>query len=278
MKDAPEVGFDEAMTQEQYEDFKSLTGSVAKAPEPAPKKAIRQRAPRKEPEDKLPPHSIEMEQGVLGCILQEPDKCIGPVVENLKSGVEVFYDARHQCIYAEIIAMSDTKVPVEIITLQQRLKEKGILEQIGGIPYLSSLQDSVPSAANLSYYLDVVAEMATRRRIIQSCIDVVQKAFSQTHVNELVSDVEKVLTIQNERKLVTVLDGKAAGLAMVNDLERRMALDGKLSGLDSGIYDLNSKTEGLQLGEQFVVGARPSQGKTALGLAIFKHCAFCGGR
>lgn len=276
MKDAPEVGFDEAMTPEQYEDFKSLTGSVAKTPEVAPKKVIRQRAPRKEPEDKLPPHSIEMEQGVLGCILQEPDKCIGPVVENLKSGVEVFYDARHQHIYAEIIAMSDAKVPVEIITLQQRLKEKQMLEQIGGIPYLSSLQDSVPSAANLSYYLDVVADMATRRRIIQSCIDVVQKAFGQTHVNELVSDVEKVLTIQNERKLVTVLDGKAAGLAMVNDLERRMALDGKLSGLDSGIYDLNSKTEGLQLGEQFVVGARPSQGKTALGLAIFKHCAFSG--
>lgn len=283
MKDAPEVSFENALTPEQYEDLQSLTKDLpTPAIVPPPKNGAPKQHPKRQTvkaipkEDKLPPHSIEMEQGVLGCILQEPDKCLGPVIESLKSGVTVFYDLRHQHIYGEILAMSDAKVPVEIITLQQRLKERSLLDEIGGIPYLSSLQDAVPSAANLSYYLDVVADMATRRRLIQSCSEVIEKAFAQAKVNELVSDVERVLAVQNERRLVTVLDGKSAALKMIEDLERRMELNGQLSGLDSGIYDLNSKTEGLQLGEQFVVGARPSQGKTALGLAIYKHCAFNG--
>lgn len=235
----------------------------------------RPRKVQKVEEDRLPPHSVEMESGVIGCVLQNPN-CLGDVIELLKSDVTVFYDLRHQRIYAELLKMSDDSTPVDIITLQQKLKERGVLEEIGGIPFLSSIQDSVHSAANISYYADVVIENALRRRLISSCTELVQKAYGSSSVNELVGDVEKALQFQNEHKKVEALDGSAAGERMIGDLDRRLQLEGRLSGLDTGLVDLNAMTEGLQFGEQFILGARPSQGKTALGLSIFKHCAFNG--
>ena len=107
--------------------------------------------------DRLPPHSPEAEQGVLGCALISPNDCMGECIEKLKDDVQqVFYDLRHQTIYEALATMYDAREPVDIITLQQRLKDKGLLDQIGGITYLSQLQDAVPSAANLSYYLEIV--------------------------------------------------------------------------------------------------------------------------
>ena len=105
--------------------------------------------------DRLPPHSIECEQGVLGCALLSPNECVGECIEKLKDGgQEVFYDLRHQTIYENMVEMFNERMPIDIITLQQRLKDKQLLEQVGGIAYLAQLQDAVPSAANLSYYLE----------------------------------------------------------------------------------------------------------------------------
>src|SRR5215469_3383750 len=107
--------------------------------------------------DRLPPHSTEGEQGVLGCILLSPNDCMGECIEKLKdNGKEAFYDLRHQTIYEALAGMFDTREAIDIITLQQRLKDKGLLEQIGGIPYLSQLQDAVPSAANMSHRPPIV--------------------------------------------------------------------------------------------------------------------------
>ncbi len=100
--------------------------------------------------DRLPPHSPEAEQGVLGCVMLSPNECMGECIEKLKdAGQQVFYDLRHQSIYEHLSAMYDAREAIDVITLQQRLKDKQLLEQIGGIAYLSQLQDSVPSAANL---------------------------------------------------------------------------------------------------------------------------------
>src|SRR5215469_10819718 len=119
------------------------------------KKTRRQKSDTRQSVDRLPPHSTEGEQGVLGCILISPNDCMGECIEKLKdNGKEAFYDLRHQTIYETLTAMFDTREAIDIITLQQRLKDKGLLDQIGGIPYLSQLQESVPSAANLSYYLE----------------------------------------------------------------------------------------------------------------------------
>ncbi len=225
--------------------------------------------------DKLPPHSIECEQGVLSCILQNP-ACLPDAIERLKSDSGIFYDLRHQLIYSELLRMLDERLSVDLITLMQRLKDGGVLEQIGGISYLNQIQDIAPSAANLGFYADTVEDEAMRRRVIASCTEIIQKAGNAASSAMLAADLEKVLALQSEKQIVACLDGAQAGELMISDLQRRMELEGKLSGLDTGLPDLNYMTEGLQFGEQFIVGARPSQGKTALGLSIFKHCAFNG--
>src|SRR3954471_24656416 len=91
--------------------------------------------------DRLPPHSPEAEMGVLGCVLISPNECMGECIEKLKNGGEVFYDLRHQTIFAALAEMYDARIGIDVITLQQRLKDKQLLEQVGGIAYLSSLPD-----------------------------------------------------------------------------------------------------------------------------------------
>jgi replicative DNA helicase len=127
--------------------------------------------------DRLPPHSPEAEQGVLGCVLLSPNECMGECIEKFKSGGEVFYDLRHQTIFTAIAEMYDKREAIDVITLQQRLKDKQLLEQVGGIAYLSALPDTVPSAANLSYYLEIVQEKHLLRKMIHVCTDVVGRVY-----------------------------------------------------------------------------------------------------
>ena len=143
--------------------------------------------------DRLPPHALDMEQGVLGCQLLSPNDCVGEVVEKLKGiGVEAHYDLRHQTIQSELFEMYDARIPIDVITLQQRLKDKQLLEQVGGIAYLSQLQDAVPSAANLSYYLDIVREKYLLRKMIQTCTDVVGRVYDyEGEVDALLDEVER---------------------------------------------------------------------------------------
>src|SRR2546422_3792717 len=124
-------------------------GGPADLKRTARRKPARLDAPRV---DRLPPHSPEAEQGVLGCVLLSPNDCMGDCIEKLKGGAEVFYDLRHQTIFSALAEMYDSRQPIDVITLQQSLKNKQLLEEVGGIAYLSALPDSAPSAANLSYY------------------------------------------------------------------------------------------------------------------------------
>jgi len=273
----PDVPFEQATPASNGNgQIDSVSGSASVAPD-------LKRFQRHKPThvDRLPPHSREAEQGVLGCVLLSPNDCLGRCIEKLKSGAEVFYDLRHQTIYSAVVEMYDKREPIDIITLQQQLSDKQLLDQIGGIPYLNALQDSVPSAANLTYYLDIVHEKSVLRRIVKTCTEVVGRVYDyQGTVDELVDsvgrDIEKVIELQQQNGISPILDGKQAGARMEEDLDRRWKLQGKLSGMDTGLVDLNYMLEGVQFGEQFVVGARPSQGKTALGLSLFKHMAFNG--
>src|ERR1039457_5489277 len=183
--------------------------------------------------DRLPPHAMDMEQGVLGCQLLSPNECVGEVIEKLKGiGVEAHNDLRHQTIQTELFEMFDTRVPIDVITLQQRLKDKKLLEQVGGIAYLSQLQDAVPSAANLSYYLDIVREKYLLRKLIATCTGVVGRIYDyEGEVDELLDEVEKeILHVNESREQNEVKDVKK----LVNDalvtIEHFFSRKGELSG------------------------------------------------
>jgi replicative DNA helicase len=241
------------------------------------KKARRQKAARGDARptlDRLPPHALDMEQGVLGCQLLSPNECVGEVIEKLKgTGVEVHYDLRHQTVQTELFEMYDSRIPIDVITLQQRLKDKGLLDQIGGIAYLSQLQDSVPSAANLSYYLEIVQEKFLLRRMIATCTDVVGRVYDyEGDVEMLLDEVEKeILRINESRAQSTTSSVKELVGKAILTVENYFGRQGTLNGLGTGFPDLDRMTDGLHGSEMIVIAARPSMGKTSLAMNIVEH-------
>jgi replicative DNA helicase len=120
-------------------------------------------------QDQLPPHSIEAEQGVLGCVLLSPD-CLEECLDKLKAGRLTFYDIRHQTVFSTLAEMHRAEQAIDLITIQQWLKNKQQIEGAGGLGYISSLSDAVPSANNLQYYLDIILEKYRLRKIVQTWV------------------------------------------------------------------------------------------------------------
>ncbi|MGD0813197.1 MAG: replicative DNA helicase [Verrucomicrobiota bacterium] len=223
--------------------------------------------------DRLPPHSIEAEQGVLGCVLLSPHDCMGECIEKLKSGHEIFYDLRHQTLFQTLAEMYDRKEAIDLITLQQRLKNSQQLENVGGLAYLSSLPDAVPSAANLEYYLDIVLEKYLLRKMIQTCTGIVGRVFDyEGQVEALLDEVERdILRISEERVAGVSLGIKELVNKAISKIEEYHQNHGMLTGIATGFADLDKMTTGLHEGEMIVIAARPSVGKTSLAMNIAEH-------
>jgi replicative DNA helicase len=220
------------------------------------KRTRRRKTPAGDPNrvDRLPPHSPES-------------------IEKLKAGAEVFYDLRHQTIFGVLAEMYDHREAIDVITLQQRLKDKQLLEEVGGIPYLAGLPDVVPSSANLSYYLDIVQEKYLLRRMIQTCTEVVARVYDhEGEVDALMDEVERdVLRISESRvqgQSNTIKDLVKKAINTIEDFHQRQ---GMLTGVGTGFTDLDKMTSGLHGGEMIVIAARPSMGKTSLAMNVAEH-------
>jgi len=225
--------------------------------------------------DRLPPHSIEAEQGVFGCILLSPQDCLGICIEKLKAGAEYFYDLRHQTLYPVLVEMYDRKEAIDLITVQQRLRDHQRLEGVGGLAYLSSLVDAVPSAANLEYYLEIVREKFILRKMVQTCAGVTARIYDhEGAVDELLDEVERdILQISESRVDASTVTIKDLVRTAINTIEEYHQRQGLLTGLGTGFPDLDKMTSGLHPGEMVVIAARPSMGKTSLAMNIAEAVA-----
>ncbi|HXJ58240.1 MAG TPA: replicative DNA helicase [Candidatus Dormibacteraeota bacterium] len=242
---------------------------MKKAPRRAPALADSTRV------DRLPPHSVEAEQGVLGCALLSPSDSIGHCIEKLRSGPEMFYDLRHRVIYEVLLEMYERKDAIDLITIQETLRDRQQLEGVGGLPYLASLPDAVPSAANLDYYLDIVREKFVLRRMIGTCTEVVARAYEhQGEVEALLDEVERdILRISGERVTAAAPGMKDLVHRAIHQIEAYHQRQGQLGGLGTGFMDLDKLTDGLHEGEMVVIAARPSMGKTSLAMNIAENVA-----
>lgn len=145
--------------------------------------------------DRLPPHSMEAEQGVLGCVLLSPKESMSVCRQHINGSGNIFYDLRHQTIYSTMEEMFDQHKAIDVITLQQRLKDRQLLEQVGGIMYLSHLPDFAPSSSNISYYLDIVVEKWKIRRMIHAFTDTVSRVYDfEGNIDQLFSRTKQELS------------------------------------------------------------------------------------
>jgi replicative DNA helicase len=188
-------------------------------------------------------------------------------------GKEAFYDLRHQTIYETLAEMFNSRQAIDVITVQQQLKDRQLLEQVGGIAYLSQLQDAVPSAANLSYYLEHVREKFLLRKMIQTCTGVVGRIYNyEGEVDMLLDEVEKdILRVNESRAQGSVMTTKDLVNKAIGTIENFFSRKGTLTGLATGFTDLDRITDGLHGSEMIVVAARPSMGKTSLAMNIVEH-------
>ncbi len=223
--------------------------------------------------DRLPPHSLEAEQGVLGCVLLAPHESLGVCVDKLKSGSDSFYDLRHRTLYDVLVVMYDKKDPIDMITLGQRLKDAQQFDGIGGLAYLSALVDAVPSAANLSYYLDIVREKHVLRRMLGTCSGVISRVYEhEGEVDGLLDEVERdILKISEDREEVGIRGMKELVRSAVDLIQEYHQRQGGLTGIPTGFADFDRMTSGLQPGDMIVIAARPSMGKTSLAMNIAEH-------
>lgn len=224
--------------------------------------------------DRLPPHSLEAEQGTLGCILLSAHECLGQMVSKV-TDTGVFYDLRHRLIYETLIGMYDRLEPIDMITLQQKLRDKKQLDSIGGLSYLASLPDSVPSASNLGHYVNIILQKHKLRKLIKHCTDSVNKAYAcDGDASELVETFEANSLRLNDG-LAKDTDWKllSAVRETLGDIERDITSGGAITGLSTGYPDFDRMTRGLQAGEFIVIAARPSVGKSSLVMNIAEYLA-----
>ncbi|PYJ01534.1 MAG: replicative DNA helicase, partial [Verrucomicrobia bacterium] len=248
--------------------------------EKAPVATDLQKTPRRKPAvadpaktDRLPPHSVQAEQGVLGCVLLSPNECMGECIQKLKDGPEAFYDLRHQTIFTMLAEMYDRREAIDVITLYQQLKNRQLLENAGGLDYFSKLPETVPNSANLGYYLEILQEKHLLRKMIQTCTGVVARVYGfEGEVEALMDEVERdILRISESRVQARTDTIKHLVHNAINTIEKYFNRQGVIGGIASGFTDLDKKTDGLHPGEVIVIAARPSMGKTSLAMNIAEH-------
>jgi replicative DNA helicase len=229
---------------------------------------------------RVPPHSIEAEQSVLGGLLL--DNGAWDRAGDLLSDSD-FYRYEHRHIYAAIGALVTATKPADVITVYEQLQSHGKADECGGLAYLNSLAQSVPSAANLRRYAEIVRERAILRKLIAASDEIATRAFNPQGqaVSQILDEAEgKIFKIGEEGSRTRQGFQSMDHLVMqLIDRVTELAENGaeEVTGVRTGFYDLDRMTAGLQPGDLIVLAARPSMGKTAFALNIAEHVAVAEG-
>ncbi len=220
----------------------------------------------------MPPHSLEAEQSVLGAMVIDKD-AINTAIEILKP--EDFYREANKEIFETIIELYNRNEPVDLITLSEELKRRDTLENIGGLTYLANLSSGVSTTVNTKYYCKIVEEKSILRRLITSCHDIIAKSYEDNEeVNSIIEQAEKnIFDITQGRNREGFVPIKDALLESFSKIEEMAAKGDGITGLTTGFVDLDNKLSGLQKSDLVLLAARPSMGKTALGLNIALNSA-----
>ena len=219
------------------------------------------------------PHSLEAEQGLLGSMLISPVGVIGECVERIDE--KYFYQPSHATIYEILVELWNKQQPADIITLTQLLRDRKQLDSVGGPAYITSLIGFTPTAANASYYLEIIREKYILREIIGACTECAARAYDdQGEVNNLLDDVEQRVLAINENKFKNnVVHMKDQVMEAIETIEQLYERRGAITGLPSGFKNFDQMTNGLHPAEMIVIAARPSMGKTAFAMNIAEHVA-----
>ena len=224
------------------------------------------------PDLKIPPHSNEAEESVLGSILIDKDAVIA-VTEFLRS--EHFYNEINGMVYKAMLALFEERSPIDIVTLTEKLKKQKNLDRVGGSSYLADLANRVPTAANVEEYGKIIKDNYIKRELISASSRISEKAFDESNEADIILDkAEQEVFSLSQRHLrqvfVPIKDTLAESFDRLDELHKRA---GGLRGTPSGFKDLDNYLAGFQDSNLIILAARPGVGKTAFSLNMARHVA-----
>jgi replicative DNA helicase len=219
---------------------------------------------------KVPPQNLEAEQSVLGGILLE-NEAISKVLETLLP--DDFYRESHRKIFNSMIELFEKNEPIDLITLTNQLKSMGHLDGVGGSAYLSSLVDSIPTAANITYYARIVKEKSVLRRLITTATEIVTRGYGdEDDVWDLLDEAEKsIFQIGESQIRPSFFKMKSILQESFKTIEKLYESKEIVTGVPSGFNDIDKLTSGFQASDLIIIAGRPSMGKTAFCLNIAQH-------
>ena len=223
---------------------------------------------------RVPPHSIEAEQSVVGAMLMDRDAIT--VAAEIICGDD-FYQKAYGVIFDSVVELFNEGKPVDLITLQNRLREKAVPEEISSLEFVRDLVTAVPTSANVKYYAEIVSEKATLRRLIKMNEAIADECYQgQEPLEAILERTEKQVfeLVQNRGGNGEYVPIKQVVLNALEKIEKASKSKGTVTGIPTGFIDLDYKTSGLQPSDLILVAARPSMGKTAFVLNIAQHVAF----
>ncbi|KKY01701.1 MULTISPECIES: replicative DNA helicase [Paraclostridium] len=224
---------------------------------------------------RIPPHSVESEQSILGSILLDKEAII-TVTETIKP--EDFYKEAHKIIYECMMKLNNKNEPIDLITLTEELKKQGHLEDVGGISYITSLSTIVPTTSNVKYYADIVKEKSVLRKLIRVSNDILNLGYdSSIKVEDILEKAEKqIFDISQEKSSEDFQAINSVLMDTYDMIEKLYTNKEDITGITTGFDDLNKKTNGLQRTDLILVAARPAMGKTAFSLNLVQNAALKG--
>ncbi len=222
--------------------------------------------------EKIPPQDVEAEQSLLGAMMIS-SLGVAQVVGKVKP--DYFYRIAHSHIFNAILSLYKSNQPIDLVTISAELKKANKLDESGGRSYLSEVIDSVPTAANIEKYADIVSEKAMLRKLIDAGSEIVAKAFDETQevADVLESAQHSILEISREQVQDDFVKLKDILMPVMDSIESVYDNENKILGIPTGYKDLDDLTSGLQKSDMIILAARPSMGKTTLALNIALNSA-----
>lgn len=228
-------------------------------------------------EERIPPQALDAEMAVLGSMLLEAE-AVTDALEILKP--EHFYKEAHQKIFEAIKTLADRGQAVDLVTLSEELKKNNLLAQLGGEVYLTQLIDKVATAAHVKYYAEIVYKKYVVRDLIRTATGLVQRCYKEEDEDpQLLIDTaaDQIYKLSQKQKLSGFVSSKELAPEVMAVLEKAIQNKNSIQGVPTGFSVFDNKTGGLRKSDLIILGARPSQGKTALALNIAHHaCVECG--
>ena len=219
------------------------------------------------------PHSVEAEQSVIGSMIMDREAIV--VASELISGDD-FYNKQYGILFETMVELNDAGSPVDLVTLQNRLKEKDVPPEVSSLEFVRELITAVPTSANIKYYANIVAEKSTLRKLIRLNEEIANTCYAEKESLEyILDDTEKrVFQLVQKRTTDDFVPIRQIVMNAMDKIETAAKNKGSVTGIPTGFIDLDYRTAGMQPSDLILVAARPSMGKTAFELNLAQYMAF----